>query len=148
MRLPWCEVVGEVQPTQQLVLRAHHESIVFWDLSQQKLTGFSKWEELPQLPLLSFRIAMRLKSAFKFNGLTVPRKPAIPLFSVKDYLHPTVTMTLITSFSSTLNCERSRSGKVWQTLWLALGQLQEIEIKSAHYSHLCQAKVRFIQFIE
>jgi selenophosphate synthetase-related protein len=54
-----CEVVGEVQPTQQLVLRSAlpfgnakgerssasrlgRESIVFWDLSQQKLTGFSK----------------------------------------------------------------------------------------------------------
>lgn len=36
-----CEVVGEVQPTQQLVLRSHQESIMFWDLSQQKLTGFS-----------------------------------------------------------------------------------------------------------
>lgn len=36
-----CEVVGEVQLTQQLVLRSHQESIVFWD-SQQKLTGFSK----------------------------------------------------------------------------------------------------------
>jgi AIR synthase-related protein len=37
-----CEVVGEVQPTQQLVLRSYQESIVFWNLSQQKLTGFSK----------------------------------------------------------------------------------------------------------
>ena len=36
-----CEVVGEVQPTQQLVLRSQQESIVFWDLSQHKLTGFS-----------------------------------------------------------------------------------------------------------
>lgn len=39
-----CEVVGEVQPTQQLVLRSHQESAVFWDLSQKKLTGFSKSE--------------------------------------------------------------------------------------------------------
>jgi hypothetical protein len=37
-----CEVVGEVQPTQQLVLRSGRESVVFWDLSQQTLTGFSK----------------------------------------------------------------------------------------------------------
>jgi len=36
-----CEVVGEVQPTQQLLLRSQQESIVFWDLSQHKLTGFS-----------------------------------------------------------------------------------------------------------
>ncbi len=39
-----CQVVGEVEPTQQLVLRSGQESIVFWDLSQQKLTGFSKGE--------------------------------------------------------------------------------------------------------
>lgn len=39
-----CEVVGEVQTTQQLVLRSHQESAVFWDLSQKKLTGFSKNE--------------------------------------------------------------------------------------------------------
>ncbi|HEY9700707.1 MAG TPA: sll0787 family AIR synthase-like protein [Trichocoleus sp.] len=35
-----CEVIGEVQPTQQLVLRSGQESVVFWDLAQQKLTGF------------------------------------------------------------------------------------------------------------
>lgn len=39
-----CEVVGEVQPTQQLVLRSGRDSIVFWDLSQQKFTGFLKAE--------------------------------------------------------------------------------------------------------
>jgi len=37
-----CEVVGEVEPTQQLVLRSSQESIVFWDLSQEKSTGFLK----------------------------------------------------------------------------------------------------------
>lgn len=44
-----CEVVGEVQTNQQLVLQScqhdgatRQESVVFWDLSQQKLTGFSK----------------------------------------------------------------------------------------------------------
>ncbi len=37
-----CEVVGEVQQTQQLMLQWQRESFVFWDLSQQKLTGFSK----------------------------------------------------------------------------------------------------------
>ncbi|MBD2121491.1 sll0787 family AIR synthase-like protein [Trichocoleus sp. FACHB-262] len=36
-----CEVVGEVQLTQQLVLRSHQESMVFWDLSHEPLTGFS-----------------------------------------------------------------------------------------------------------
>lgn len=39
-----CEVVGEVQPSRQLILRSHQESIVFWDLSQQRLTGFSDLE--------------------------------------------------------------------------------------------------------
>jgi len=45
-----CEVVGEVQPTQQLVLHAHKhtgangcsESLLFWDLAQQPFTGFAK----------------------------------------------------------------------------------------------------------
>ena len=36
-----CEVIGEVQPTQQLVLQSQNQSIVFWDLSHQSLTGFS-----------------------------------------------------------------------------------------------------------
>lgn len=36
-----CEVVGEVQATQQLVLRSPQESIVLWDLAQQALTGFT-----------------------------------------------------------------------------------------------------------
>lgn len=41
-----CEVIGEVQPTQQLVLQSRQESVVFWDLSQQELTGFSKGEAM------------------------------------------------------------------------------------------------------
>ncbi len=36
-----CEVVGEVQPGQKLVLTLSTESVVFWDLSTQPLTGFS-----------------------------------------------------------------------------------------------------------
>ncbi len=36
-----CEVVGEVQPGSQLVLTSSTESVVFWDLSTQPLTGFS-----------------------------------------------------------------------------------------------------------
>lgn len=36
-----CAVVGEVQPTAELILRSPGESISFWDLSQQPLTGFS-----------------------------------------------------------------------------------------------------------
>ncbi|MBD3883656.1 sll0787 family AIR synthase-like protein [Phormidium tenue FACHB-886] len=35
-----CAVVGEVQPTQTLVLQSPEESIVFWDLEHQPLTGF------------------------------------------------------------------------------------------------------------
>jgi hypothetical protein len=36
-----CEVVGIVQPTQQLVLQSQAESILFWDLAKKSLTGFS-----------------------------------------------------------------------------------------------------------
>jgi hypothetical protein len=36
-----CEVVGEVQPGQKLVLTSSTESVVFWDLSAQPLTGFA-----------------------------------------------------------------------------------------------------------
>ena len=35
-----CEVVGEVQQNQKLVLTSSTESVVFWDLSTQPLTGF------------------------------------------------------------------------------------------------------------
>lgn len=36
-----CEVVGEVQQDQKLLLTSATESVVFWDLSTQPLTGFS-----------------------------------------------------------------------------------------------------------
>jgi hypothetical protein len=36
-----CQVVGEVQLTQQLVLSYAEESLLFWDLSQNSFTGFS-----------------------------------------------------------------------------------------------------------
>jgi hypothetical protein len=36
-----CAVVGTVQPTSSLVLRSQNQSVEFWDLSQQGLTGFS-----------------------------------------------------------------------------------------------------------
>lgn len=36
-----CEEVGVVQAGQQLVLRSQRDSCIFWDLSQQPLTGFS-----------------------------------------------------------------------------------------------------------
>lgn len=37
-----CEQIGTVKAGSKLVLRSQAESIDFWDLSQQKLTGFSK----------------------------------------------------------------------------------------------------------
>ncbi len=36
-----CEIVGEVQPSRQLVLQSQAESVTFWDLSQKSFTGFS-----------------------------------------------------------------------------------------------------------
>lgn len=36
-----CEVVGEIQSSEQLVLQSRTESVTFWDLSQQDFTGFS-----------------------------------------------------------------------------------------------------------
>jgi len=35
-----CQAVGEVQADPQLVMQSGQEAIVFWDLAQQKLTGF------------------------------------------------------------------------------------------------------------
>ncbi|WP_088892520.1 sll0787 family AIR synthase-like protein [Leptolyngbya ohadii] len=36
-----CEAIGEVNDSSKLVLRSGQESLVFWDLQQQPLTGFS-----------------------------------------------------------------------------------------------------------
>jgi uncharacterized protein len=36
-----CEAIGEVQPGQQLFLRSQDQRILFWDLAEQGLTGFS-----------------------------------------------------------------------------------------------------------
>lgn len=41
-----CEVVGEVQQDQKLVLTSATESVVFWDLSTQPLTGFSNSSQI------------------------------------------------------------------------------------------------------
>ena len=35
-----CEVIGTVQPTSQLILQLGAESVTFWDLSSEPLTGF------------------------------------------------------------------------------------------------------------
>lgn len=40
-----CDVIGEVQPTRQLVLKSQNQSTVFWDLSAQSLTGFSAQQQ-------------------------------------------------------------------------------------------------------
>lgn len=37
-----CEVVGEVQLAEKLILNSQGESVVFWDFTQQSLTGFAK----------------------------------------------------------------------------------------------------------
>jgi len=36
-----CQVVGVVLPTQEIFLQSHRESVLFWDLSMEELTGFS-----------------------------------------------------------------------------------------------------------
>ncbi|GAB4478578.1 MAG: methanogenesis marker 2 protein [Elainellaceae cyanobacterium] len=36
-----CQIIGEIQPTTQLVLHSQGKSVVFWDFAKQSLTGFS-----------------------------------------------------------------------------------------------------------
>ncbi|KAM3098918.1 sll0787 family AIR synthase-like protein [Phormidesmis sp. 146-35] len=36
-----CEVIGEIEPTHHLVLRSSNQSVLFWDLAKESLTGFS-----------------------------------------------------------------------------------------------------------
>jgi selenophosphate synthetase-related protein len=36
-----CAVVGEIQANTEVILRSQGESTLFWDFSQQSLTGFS-----------------------------------------------------------------------------------------------------------
>jgi uncharacterized protein len=40
-----CAEIGQIQSNSQLVLTSHQESIVFWDLAAQPLTGFSNLQE-------------------------------------------------------------------------------------------------------
>jgi uncharacterized protein len=42
-----CEVIGEVQPNPQLFLRSQDQRILFWDLAEQELTGFSATRRSP-----------------------------------------------------------------------------------------------------
>jgi hypothetical protein len=40
-----CEVIGEMQAGHQLMLRSPSESVLFWDLAENPLTGFSSQEK-------------------------------------------------------------------------------------------------------
>lgn len=42
-----CEVIGEVTNTSELLLRSQQESLCFWDLEKQPLTGFTRRCKLP-----------------------------------------------------------------------------------------------------
>lgn len=42
-----CAAIGTVQPGHQLILQQQSETALFWDLSQQKLTGFQPTREKP-----------------------------------------------------------------------------------------------------
>lgn len=75
-----------------------------------------------------------------------------PSLVVKNYFTPDTTYALddfVARSRSALEIASDRvQAKYGRPCSLALEQLQEIEIKSAKYSHLPQPKVRFIQFIE
>ncbi len=75
-----------------------------------------------------------------------------PSLVVKDYFAPNSEYELddfVERSRTALKIASDRvQAKYGRPCGLALGQLQELEIKSAHYSHLSQPKVRFIQFIE
>ena len=42
-----CEAIGEIQAMPQLILQNQEETTVFWDLSEQALTGFAPMKEMP-----------------------------------------------------------------------------------------------------
>ncbi len=75
-----------------------------------------------------------------------------PSLVVKDYFTPEgeyVLSDFVERSRTALTIASDRvQAKYGRPCGLALGQLQEIEMKSAQYSHLSQPKVRFIQFIE
>jgi len=86
---------------------------------------------------------------FQIQWLTVPRKPAIPLFV--NYFTPNSDYDLDNFVQQSRTALKIASDRVQAKYGRPCGRfgaIQEIEIKSAHYSHLCQPKVRFIQFIE
>lgn len=75
-----------------------------------------------------------------------------PSLVVKDYFTPNSDYDLddfVQRSRTALKIASDRvQAKYGSPCGLALGQLQEIEIKSAQYSHLSQPKVQFIHFIE
>jgi uncharacterized repeat protein (TIGR04042 family) len=75
-----------------------------------------------------------------------------PSLIVKDYFTPDSDYELddfVERSRIALKIASDRvQAKYGRPCGLALGQLQELEIKSAQYNHLSQPKVRFIQFIE
>lgn len=75
-----------------------------------------------------------------------------PSLIVKDYFTPNSDYDLddfVQRSHIALKIASDRvQAKYGRPCGLALGQLQEIEIKSAHYKHLSQPKVRFMRFVE
>lgn len=75
-----------------------------------------------------------------------------PSLIVKDYFTPNRDYDLddfVQRSRIALKIASDRvQAKYGRPCGLALAQLQEIEIKSAHYKHLLQPKVRFMRFIE
>lgn len=75
-----------------------------------------------------------------------------PSLVVKDYFVPNHDYDLddfVQRSQTALKIASDRvQAKYGRPCGLALGQLQEIEVKSAQYRHLPDSKVRVIQFIE
>lgn len=75
-----------------------------------------------------------------------------PSLIVKDYFTPNSEYDLndfVERARTSLKIASDRvQAKYGRPCGLALGQLQEIENKSAQYRHLSEPKVRFLQFIE
>ena len=42
-----CDTIGQVQASHELILRSESESVVFWDLVKQPLTGFKSTSDVP-----------------------------------------------------------------------------------------------------
>jgi uncharacterized repeat protein (TIGR04042 family) len=75
-----------------------------------------------------------------------------PSLVIKDYFIPDTEYDLDDFVQRSREALQIASDRVQlkygRPCGLALGQLQEIEAKSAHYRHLPDPKVRVIQFIE